>query len=594
METKRTRNGLDHAAEDRVGLDNRAIGIDDDFARHLGQIVAIMGWRGSGTGDRLMDVEAGRQRGALLPGRGARAAVLALGPLVLVAIALLTARVAIAYPVSSDDATGVLEAAAVLRGNLLLTGWTVSNISFVTTDLPFYIAGVAIKGLNPTLLRDIPSAVYAVAVGTAVVLAALGARSAWLAAATVIVLLALPAGGLAEFVTKGYTRVGTSIGLFAALIALEGPVKQKVSIKRLGLYMLAIALTLLSDTFTMVIAVVAVLIVCLLGVIRRETYEDLGVSRVAGATVLAVALALCVSWAIRALGGFESAPLPLKDYLSTGEPLRMFVSNAWALAVNLPSLYRCDMPTGVAWSDWAVWLGCFFGPLLLVYALFWGSPVWRHRLRADFAGDVLWVSMMLGLGAFMASANAKDRGTLRYMVPFVLSGAVLTGRVVGRKTRSIGSVVLILSVIATAYGVTVTWDLRKAPAADPAIALASWLSDHGLKQGYGPYWDASIVTASGRGQVAVRPVRGRILHTGERVIEPFRWMSDKAWYLDAPANFVVFKRDPAPKFGFLIDEHLCAACFGTPSAIHSVGPFIVMVWDHDLRPKLVRDLPWVP
>ena len=67
-----------------------------------------------------------------------------------------------------------------LGGNLLLKGWTVSNISFVTTDLPFYVVGVAIKGLNPSLLRDIPSAVYAVAVGTAVLLAAWWAvRQGW-------------------------------------------------------------------------------------------------------------------------------------------------------------------------------------------------------------------------------------------------------------------------------------------------------------------------------------------------------------------------------------------------------------------------------
>ena len=512
----------------------------------------------------------------------------------LVALAILTARVAIAYPVSSDDATGVLEAASVLRGNLLLTGWTVSNISFVTTDLPFYIVGVAIKGLNPSLLRDVPSVVYAVAVGTAVALAAIGRRSAGLATATVIVLLALPAGGLAEFVTKGYTRVGTSFGLFAGLIALEGPVTQRVSIGRLGLYSLAMALTLLSDTFTMVIAVIAVLIVCMLGVARRETYEDLGLARVAVATVVAVILAQAASGMIGAIGGFKSAPLPLREYLAAGEPVRMIVSNAWALLVNLPSLYRCDMPAGVEWSEWMVWLGCFFGPLLLTYALWWGCPLRRGRVRADFAGDVLWVSMALGLAAFMASANVKDRGTLRYMVPFVLSGAVLTGRVIAAKARSAGPIACILGIVATAYAMTVAWDLRKPPAPDPAIALAAWLEDHGLKQGYGPYWDASIVTASGRGRVAVRPVRGRDLQSGQRVIEPFRWMSDRAWYLDQPANFVVFKRDPAPKFGFFINEGLCVTCFGTPSAIHTVGPYVVMVWDHDLRPKLVRDLPWVP
>ena len=202
--------------------------------------------------------------------------------------------------------------------------------------------------------------------------------------------------------------------------------------------------------------------------------------------------------------------------------------------------------------------------------------------------------MALGLAAFMASANVKDRGTLRYMVPFVLSGAVLTGRVLGGKVRGNGSVAVILAIVGTAYSVTVMWDLRKPPALDPAIALAGWLEDHGLKQGYGPYWDASIVTASGHGRVAVRPVRGRDLHTGQRVIEPFRWMSDRAWYLDEPATFVCFKRDPAPKFGFFITEPLCASCFGTPSATHTVGPYTVMTWDHDLRPQLVRDLPWVP
>jgi hypothetical protein len=525
---------------------------------------------------------------------GAWAAGAVLGLMGLAALGLFTARVARAYPVSSDDATGMLEAASVLKGNLLLKGWTVSNISFVTTDLPFYVIAVALKGLDPSLLRDVPSALYAVAVGAAAVLAARGVRYPGLAAATVAVLLALPAGGQAEFVTKGYTRVGTSIGLFLALIALEGPTRKPVSMMRLGLYTVALGLTLLSDTFTMVVAVIAVLIVCLMGIARRETYEELGLARVATATVIAVILAQAATLLIRAMGGFEAAPLPLKDYLSSKQPLRMVAANAWALAFNLPSLYRCDFPVGDRSSEWLVCLGCMIGLALLVYALGWGCPAWRHRTRADFTSDVLWLSMALGLGAFLASANEKDRGTLRYMVPFMLSGAVLTGRVIGSRANSRPQIATILSVLAASYGVTVAWDLQKASANDPAIALANWLDDHGLNHGYGPYWDASIVTACGRGRVAVRPVRGRDLRTGERVIEPFRWMSDRVWYRDSPANFVVFKRDPAPKFGFLINEPNSVMYFGTPSGKYTVGPYTVLVWDHDLRPFLAKDLPWVP
>src|SRR5262249_12053311 len=87
------------------------------------------------------------------------------------AIAVFTPRVARVYAVSSDDGTGVLEADAILRGNVLLRGWTLSNVSFVTTDLPFYIVGVALAGMQPSLLRDVPVAVYVAAVAAGAALA---------------------------------------------------------------------------------------------------------------------------------------------------------------------------------------------------------------------------------------------------------------------------------------------------------------------------------------------------------------------------------------------------------------------------------------
>ncbi len=545
------------------------------------------------TDDRPAGSVPENERGARSKPAVARAAALVLGLTGLLALGWVTAKVARAYPVSSDDATGVLEAASVLEGNVLLSGWTVSNVSFVTTDLPFDVAGVAIRGLDPSLLRDVPSAVYVTAVGFAMVLAASGSRAAGLAAATVVVLLGLPAGGFAEFVTKGYTRVGTSIGLFAGLIALGDAVGRKVSIPRLVIYTAALGLTLFSDTY-LVIAVAAVLVVCLAGAARRETYENLGLGRIATSTCLAVLLGQAATWLVRALGGYDAQPLPLKEYLSTTDPLRMVAANARALANYLPLLYRCDPPTSGGWAAWAVWLGCLIGPVLLACALWWGRPTRRGRVRFDFVGDVLWVSMVLGLMAFLASGNEKDRGTLRYMVPFVLSGAVLTARVLSARARSRRLVGGVLGVLAAAYGVTLARDLAKPPAADPAVELARWLQEHDLRQGYGPYWDASIVTALGRGRVAVRPVRGREVAPGRLVIEPFRWMSDSAWYREAPANFVVYRPNPGPKYHFLINEAVCAACFGRPLARYAVGPYVVLVWDRDLRPKLAWGLPWTP
>ena len=522
----------------------------------------------------------------------AAVAVLALAGLP--ALGLLTARVALAYPVSSDDATGMLEAASVLRGNPLLKGWTVSNISFWTTDLPFYVAGVSLKGLDPALLRQVPSAIYAICVGLAIILAGTGNRRPGLAAATVIVLLGLPAAGLAEFVTKGYTRVGTSIGLFAALIALGGPAGQKVLIRRLAIYTAVVGLTLFSDTYMLVMAVAAVLTICMMGALRREFYENLGLGRIAVATCLAVIVGQAGTWLIRALGGFEAQPLPLKEYLSARDPARLLAANAWSLAENLPLLYRCNLPESGGYLAWLVWLLCGIGPVLLALAMWRGLPLRRPRERSEFVSDVLWMSLLFGAAAYLVSGNEKDRGTLRYLVPFVLAGAVLTGRVLGTRRGSVRLMAGLLTALAATYAVTVAWDLAKPQANDPAAELARWLDEHQLRSGYGPYWDASIVTASGRGRVAVRPVRGREVGPRRLVIEPFRWMSDEAWYREGPANFVVYKPDPGPKWHFLVNETVCTACFGRPSARHSVGPYVVLVWNRDLRPLLTAGLPWTP
>ena len=189
------------------------------------------------------------------------------------AITVFTPRVARVYPVSSDDATGVLEADAVLHGNVLLRGWTLSNVSFTTTDLPFYIAGVAMNGMRASLLRDVPVAVYVAAVALGAVLARGRKRGgrAMLGMAAAVVLLCLPAGGLAEFVTKGYIRVGTTLGLFAALLALDVPEGKRPGAGRLGLFTFFLTMTLVADSFALVLGVLPVILVGRIGGSPRAT-----------------------------------------------------------------------------------------------------------------------------------------------------------------------------------------------------------------------------------------------------------------------------------------------------------------------------------
>jgi hypothetical protein len=553
----------------------------------------------------------GHSRGALF-GRLAGIVLVLTG---LAAIAVLTPRVARVYPVSSDDATGILEADAVLRGNVLLRGWTLSNVSFTTTDLPFYIAGVALNGMRPSLLRDVPVAVYMAAVGVAMLLARGPGRKRGgrpvLGMAALLVLLCLPAGGLAEIVTKGYIRVGTTLALFAAMLALDVPEGKRIGLGRIVLFAILMTLSLVADSFALVVGVLPVLFVCGLsafsrfrdraaageanaGAARREPRPpgewDLWV--VSLAAVGSVAAARGLSWLIEVLGGYRVVQPGLLQFLARRNTPWVVSRNVLALGENLSALYRSGFPVEFTTYSVAVSLACLMGPLFVCWAFFRGAPVLLRGRRSggtrevDFVGNVLWFSMVLCVAAYLASSIPKDRTTARYMVPFLLSGAVLTGRVLADRIRHTRAAVPGLVLLGIAYAFTVWDDLRKPVAVDHALELADALAENGLHHGYGPFWDASIVTASSGGRVAVRPIFVRAISPERHAIVPLQWMADARWFTDEAGTFVVIERAPGAAYQFGVAEWICTATFGPTTGRHEVGPYVVLIWGRDLRAQI--------
>ena len=75
---------------------------------------------------------------------------------------------------SSDGASNVLQAWAMLHGNVLLHGWRVSDVSFYTTELPQYVLIESVLGLGT----------WVVHVGAAVTYTLIVLLAAWLAKGT--------------------------------------------------------------------------------------------------------------------------------------------------------------------------------------------------------------------------------------------------------------------------------------------------------------------------------------------------------------------------------------------------------------------------
>ena len=70
------------------------------------------------------------------------------------------ARLSATFPGGSDGASNALEAWDLLHGNWLLRGWTLTDVSFYTTELPEYAVAELVHGLTPGVLHVVPAITY--------------------------------------------------------------------------------------------------------------------------------------------------------------------------------------------------------------------------------------------------------------------------------------------------------------------------------------------------------------------------------------------------------------------------------------------------
>ena len=69
-------------------------------------------------------------------------------------------RVSWTQSISSDGGSNALEAWDMLHGNLVLHGWTLTDVSFYTTELPEYMLVELIRGLSPAVVHAAAAFTY--------------------------------------------------------------------------------------------------------------------------------------------------------------------------------------------------------------------------------------------------------------------------------------------------------------------------------------------------------------------------------------------------------------------------------------------------
>jgi len=500
--------------------------------------------------------------------------------LVLLGIAALDAvylQVAYRFIRTSDDARIVLEAQDLLRGNWNLRGWVLTSDNFWPSEALWYVPAVARAGLALPPLYQIPALVYALLVAIACVLAARPYRG-WAAASAALVtflVIGLPPalwGGnfaLAAIALRPAIHLGTMLLVLAALMLVE-PANGDPAERRAGPHPVRIAAAALlfgcaiagdpiaGWMFWLPCAVVVAL--DLVGSARRR----------AGAAAVWLAASVALSGILLSIaastGGFVDVhnPAVFASPDQIGQGLARVVQWWFALGggdiIGLPAapqtvlvLGRCVIVLACVAVELATWI--------------------RRRRRGRWLDAVLVTAVVVSAAEMVLSAQGSQS---RYVVPALISGAILAGRRLGA-TLAPGPADRRARLWCAALGLGVVISIPAfllhflvSPAAQPELPVAGWLLEHRLSYGYGAYWDASIMTVETAGRVAVRPVVAEQGHLT-------RWLelSSAQWYT-TPPQFVVFTGDPAVALERGMTVAAAARTLGGPVRVFKVHGYTIV------------------
>ena len=552
----------------------------------------------------------------------------------LAALFLLSLSQSLTTALSSDGASNILQAQAMLHGNPLLRGWWTSDVSFYTTELPEYALVVAARGVSPDVVHICGALTYTLTVALAGLLArgrATGPAGLRRAGIAVAIMLAPSVLGGTEVFLENPDHFGTSVPVLLVLLLLDwGEGRDDVTAPRWYVPVAVgalLAVTQVGDELSLVAATVPIAAVCgfRLAVTAARRRPRIGLRwdglLLAGALV-SVPLAELAERALRAAGGFDQRPTTGTRLASLGQ----LPGNADALWQSLVLLFGANNPGTpkraitisnhvplVLSADLHVigLVAAGAGLVAGIAAGFFGWPGpagltglagpggragradWADRDRVD---QILVVAIVVTITAGLVSTVMQSLTSAHEIAILLPLGAVLAGRTLPSSARALAERIVqsraaTVATVTTAAtvalagwlavgvaeaGFAATWPA----AAVPVQNVTAWLAAHHQHDGLAAYWQGTETTVASGGRVLVAPLTA----SGAAADH---WEASSAWYQPSRyrATFVIAELRPDDARDSLTVVRVRAR-FGRPAAEYQVGGDIVMVYGYNLLSRL--------
>ncbi|HEX5303040.1 MAG TPA: hypothetical protein VFW50_39210 [Streptosporangiaceae bacterium] len=505
----------------------------------------------------------------------------------------------------SDGASIALQGWDTLHGNLLLHGWTVPDVLFYTVETPEFLVVEAIRGLNADALHVVAALNYALLV----VLAAMLARGRTTGREAVVrmlvatgIMLAPEPGAGVFIVLFQPDHLATQIPVLVSWLVLEWMPRRWYTPVVIGMLLTWTGIGDQVVLFTGVIPLIVVFGVRAVlawrrvmpirdmprlawrpAALRTAWFELSLVAAALGSAVLAEAVVKL----IHALGGYTMLPLPTGASpigqlprhirLTTDGILGVFGANFQGPPTGWDLVFAVLHLMSVALVIWAVLLALL-----------------RFFRCDDVISQILTAGIVVNLAAYVFSVRATVYWSVREIVGILPLGAVLAGRVLGRRLLADARpVARFHRVLASALGVVLAgylaafgYAMTKPPVPAVGQDLAGWLKAHGLTYGLGHYGLANVTTIASGAAVAVRPV---VTEHARMAAGPHEY--NTSWYdpRTHEATFVVLLAKPAALDPMTRAQALTA--FGPPTHEYRYREYLVMTWDKNLLSDLAPPAP---
>lgn len=477
--------------------------------------------------------------------------------------------------VTSDGASNALQAWDMLHGNWLLKGWTVTDVSFYTTELPEYMLVALFRGLGPADVHISAAITYTLLVLLAGLLAK-GTKTGKEGLVRVLIaagiMIAPQVGPGAFLLLLSPDHTGTGVPLLLTFLLLDRAPRRWWVPPLAGLMLVWVQV---GDRLATMIGAVPIVAVCLMrayqGIVqRREPARDRAYELgLAAAAIISIGAADAVVKIIRQLGGYTTAPLNATFAPSASWPAHLALA-----AEGVLGLYGADVTHQTLGLVTAIAVIHLAGLALAAWAV--GRAIRRLFSCDDLIIQVLTVAIVVNVAAYVFSVLPSTYWANREIaavLPFgaVLAGRLLAGRLIEARMLPALAAVACCYLIALGYGIT----RPQVPAHDQA--LTGWLTQHHLTTGLGSYAEGNSVTLDSHGAIQVYAPTWRSYAVWAGTHEAKASQFDPGRH---DANFVVTTTQDGPAF-YLPPAWIIRA-FGQPADTYHYGAWTIMTWNKNL------------